>query len=367
MSIKQMIEGGKLNPGEKLPSKLAMAEHLGASTVTVQNAYQSLLEEGLIRAVPRSGFYVKKQARNVPEESKAPATPGTVKLRKEQVFYPSMKGADHNRQKKIMAINDLTGFGRCSLSAAVPVISAMKVQCCPLPTSIFSNHTGFQSFYYQDFTQNIIPYVNEWHKLGLKFDAIMTGFLGSPDQIELVKNIFCEFDSEGTINVVDPVMGDYGMLYPTYSAEMVEGMKELLKYADITVPNLTEACFLTGTPYKEDHWSIRDLTAVAEKLNLMGPEKVVITGIPQGGFIANLCYEPGKPVHIIRTHKNGTSRSGTGDIFTAIVAAGAVNGEPFEDSVHKASQFIKRCIRKAIEMGLPVTDGVPFEELMHLL
>ncbi len=284
---------------------------------------------------------------------------------------------DHNHQKKIAVINDFTGFGRCSIAAALPVISAMKIQCCPLPTSIFSNHTGFESFFFEDYTSRMQRYADEWKKLDLTFRGICSGFLGSKEQIEIVIRFFQEFRTEDTIIIVDPVMGDYGKPYPTYTAQMCTEMKRLVTYADILTPNLTEACILTDTPYHEEHWRMKEIIALAEKLCAMGPAKVVITGIVQGDFIANYCYEKERsdnldqgqkfPGKIRRTHKVGTQRSGTGDIFAAIIAADAVNGVNFQDSVRKASLFVKRCIEKSIEMDLPLTDGVCFEEVLHTL
>lgn len=274
---------------------------------------------------------------------------------------------DHNHQKKIAVINDFSGFGRCSIAVALPIISAMKIQCCPIPTSIFSNHTGFDSFFFEDYTDRMQPYIDEWKKLGLSFRGISSGFLGSKEQIKIVLRFFREFRKEDTIIVVDPVMGDYGKPYPTYTRQMCEEMKKLVTYADILTPNLTEACILTDTPYHPDHWKMKEIVSLACRLGELGPEKVVITGIPQGGFIANYCFEKGKPGKIRRTHKVGTQRSGTGDIFAAIIAADAVNGVKFQDSVRKASLFIKRCIEKSIEMDLPLTDGVCFEEILYKL
>ena len=273
---------------------------------------------------------------------------------------------NHNHQKKIAVINDFSGFGRCSIAVALPIISAMGIQCCPLPTSIFSNHTGFESFFFEDYTSRMQPYFEEWKKLGLQFSGISTGFLGSKEQIQIVLQFFKDFGTEDNVIVVDPVMGDYGKTYSTYTPEMCEEMKKLVSYADILTPNLTEACILTDTPYHEK-WSMKEVGALAEKLSGMGPEKVVITGIIQGEFIANYCYEKDQPGKIRRTHKVGTQRSGTGDIFAAIIAADAVNGVPFQDSVRKASLFIKKCIEKSIEMDLPLTDGVCFEEVLHKL
>ena len=273
---------------------------------------------------------------------------------------------NHNHQKKIAVINDFSGFGRCSIAVALPIISAMRIQCCPLPTSIFSNHTGFESFFFEDYTSRMQPYIEEWKKLGLQFSGISTGFLGSKEQIQSVLQFFKDFGTEDNVIVVDPVMGDYGKTYSTYTPEMCEEMKKLVSCADILTPNLTEACILTDTPYHEK-WSMKEVGALAEKLSGMGPEKVVITGIIQGEFIANYCYEKDQPGKIRRTHKVGTQRSGTGDIFAAIIAADAVNGVPFQDSVRKASLFIKKCIEKSIEMDLPLTDGVCFEEVLHKL
>ncbi len=272
----------------------------------------------------------------------------------------------HNNQKKIAVVNDLSGFGRCSLAVAMPIISAMKIQCCPVPTAILSNHTGFESYFFEDYTSRMESYVAEWKTLGLRFDGICTGFLGSKKRISLVADFLKEFTDPGTIVLIDPVMGDYGKPYPTYTPQMCREMKKLVRYADILTPNLTEACILTDTPYKEK-WRVAEITEMAEALSAMGPEKIAVTGIPQGSFLANLCYEKGQPVKMRRTHQIGPSRSGTGDIFAAILAADAVNGVPFEDSVRKASLFIKRCIISSIEKEIPLTDGVCFEEHLSRL
>ena len=249
----------------------------------------------------------------------------------------------HNNQKKIAVINDFSGFGRCSIAVALPILSVMKVQCCPLPTSIFSNHTGFPSYFFEDYTSRMVPYMQEWKKLDLHFNGICSGFLGSKEQIEIVKKFFKEFKTEETQIIVDPVMGDYGKPYPTYTEEMCGEMKKLVEFADILTPNVTEACVLTDTPYKEK-WKIEEIQEMAEKIHAMGPKKIAITGIVQGGFIANFCYEEGQQPKVLRTHKEGTQRSGTGDIFASIIAADAVNGVPFYKSVKKASDFIKNVL-----------------------
>lgn len=272
----------------------------------------------------------------------------------------------HNNQKKIAVINDFAGFGRCSIAVALPIISMLRVQCCPLPTSIFSNHTGFKSFFFDDYTAKMPSYIEEWKKLGLQFNGISTGFLGSKEQIQIVIKFFQEFKTESNLIIIDPVMGDYGKPYPTYTSKMCEEMKRLVSYADILTPNVTEACILTDIPYQEK-FHLDQYREMAEKLCARGPQRVVISGIIQGGFIANYCYEKGKEPRIVRSHKVGTQRSGTGDIFSAIIAADAVNGVPFEDSVRKASRFVKKCILKSIELDIPITDGVCFEEVLWSL
>lgn len=273
---------------------------------------------------------------------------------------------NHNHQKKIALINDFTGFGRCSIAVQLPIISMLKVQCCSIPTSIFSNHTGFESFFFTDYTPNMEVYMKEWEKLNLQFKGICTGFLGSAEQIQIVSEFIGKFKGEDTVVVIDPVMGDYGKPYATYTEQMCREMIHLVRYADIVVPNVTEACILTRTPYKEK-WTTKELYVLAEKIAEIGPEKVVITGIPQKTYVSNLCYEKGKGHEMIRTHKIGNSRSGTGDIFSAIISADAVNGVEFTKSVRKASKFIKQCIQKSIEMEIPLTDGVCFEELLYTL
>lgn len=272
----------------------------------------------------------------------------------------------HNVQPKIAMINDISGFGRCSITVSLPIISQLQIQCCPLPTSIFSNHTEYDSFYMEDFTQQMIPYMEEWQKLNLHFDGICTGFLGSVEQIDIVSTFIHSFKSEDTIVIMDPVMGDNGKPYSTYTDEMCEKMVELVRHADIITPNMTEACILTDTPYRSGR-TLREIRQIAEKLAALGPSKIVITGIPQKSYIANLVYAKDAGFCIRKTHCIGTERAGTGDIFSAIIAADAVNRVPFDESVRRASSFIKRCVTESIARNVPVTDGVCFEEILHTL
>ncbi len=268
----------------------------------------------------------------------------------------------HNNQKKIAVINDICGFGRCAISAALPIISAMKIQCCPLPTAIFSNHTGYKSFYCADFTAHMDTYMKEWEKLGLRFNGILSGFLGSEEQLDIVIRFFNMFAEDAEV-VVDPVMGDHGKLYSTFSPALAARMKELLPYAKILTPNLTEACILTDTPYRRD-MDDETLCNICGQLSAMGPEKIVVSGLESGDDLVNFVFVAGKAPMKICEHKVGACRSGTGDVFSSIIAADAVNGIDFGESVCHASAFIAKVLRRAVEMQIPEADGICFEEFL---
>lgn len=270
-------------------------------------------------------------------------------------------------QKKIAAINDLSGYGRCALTVSLPVISHMRIQCCPVPTSILSNHTGYEEYFFDDYSDRLPEYIGMWKKLDLKFDGIMSGFLGSEQQIQMVEEFIREFREPLTKVVIDPVMGDHGKIADTYTEEMCFQMRRLISLADIITPNLTECCKLTDTPYRERGWKGTELYDMARKLNDMGPDQIVITGIPQGEMIANYVYEKGQEPHFIKIHRVGEERCGTGDLFAAIVAADAVNRVPFQQSVKKASAFVKKSLQKSAEMNIGKRNGVCFEEILHTL
>lgn len=272
------------------------------------------------------------------------------------------KEINHNRQKKLAVINDFCGFGRCSIAAALPVISAMHVQCCPLPTAVFSDHTGFESFYRVDFTEHMTPYSAEWEKLSLQFDGIATGYLGSARQIDLVKVFLTRFKTEKTKVLVDPVMGDYGSLYPSFSEELAGRMHELLSYADLLTPNLTEACILAGASFRED-FSQQELEALCETLSESGPSSIVVSGIHLGDEIGNFVWSGGKS-ELLTTKRVGPCRSGTGDVFSAILAADLVNGVPLKASVQKAASFISKTMAYTQKLGVPETDGICFEQYL---
>ena len=271
--------------------------------------------------------------------------------------------ADHNRQKKAAVINDFTSFGRCSLAVTIPILSAMKVQCCPVPTAFFTNHTGFDSFSWTDNTPHLDDYITEWRRLGLRFDAIQTGFLGSGEQVAFVHRFIEAFGGSGTLVCVDPVMGDYGRLYPTYDRGRAESMRSFLGIADILTPNLTEACFLADEPYRTD-FTDGELSALCERLSAGNGAKVVVSGIPRGEDLVNFVYERGRPPTLCVEPKIGGDRSGTGDVFASVILADAVNGTDFAEAVRKASAFTAKAVQRSVEMGLPEKDGLAIEEVL---
>lgn len=269
------------------------------------------------------------------------------------------------RQKRIALINDITGFGRCSVTVELPLISAMKIQACPLPTALLSVHTGFASHYIDDYTNRMVPYMDNWLENGLEFDGICTGFLGSVEQINMVEDFIRLFKKEHTRVMVDPVMGDYGRIYSSYTPELCREMKRLLAFADLVTPNLTEACQLLDLEYPENGIiSDGELAKMAKALVDRGPHQVVITGLHDENGVKNFIYEKGGQVRTQIEPKMGGDRSGTGDAFAAIVAGGLVNGMSLEDSVQKAAGFITRVLEYTVRLDLPWNYGLPFEEFL---
>lgn len=270
--------------------------------------------------------------------------------------------------RKLAMINDIAGYGRCSTTESLPIVSAMKVQACPVPTAIFSNHTGFPAHFMHDCTPYMKEYLDQWNALGFHFDGVYCGFLGSADQVAIVSDYLNTCPD--TCFILDPVMGDHGKAYRTITPEHCEKMKELLSYARVITPNLTEACLLTDTPYQESDWNEESLSLLAKKLHAMGPAQIVITGLRDGDDYLNFISQHDADTFrtfIHRTPSAGHSWHGTGDIFASIIAADAVNGTPLFQSVEKAAGFVSTCIRASIELGIPEKDGVCFENFLHLL
>lgn len=268
------------------------------------------------------------------------------------------------RQKRVALINDVTGFGRCSIASMLPIISAMKIQGVLVPTAILSADTYIPNYYFDDYTKRMPDYIKTYKGLGLSFDGICTGFLGSPEQVEIVKDFLQFFGTKDTFIIVDPVMGDHGKLYPVYSEEMKTKMKELVNFATIVTPNLTELCALLDVVYPAKIPLEEQLEKMCEKLSKRGPKKIVITGLPRGRYIENFIYQKGKPSQKIIVRKIGGDRSGTGDVFTAVLAGSYTKGYSFYDSVKKAVLFTDKCIRYSEKLQTPFNYGLCFEEFL---
>lgn len=274
--------------------------------------------------------------------------------------------------KKIAAVNDLSGFGKCSLTAAIPVISALGVQCCPLVTGVFSNQTGYDSFYCRDCTDDMVPCIEEWKKLHADFDGILTGFIANGKQGEIIHKLIDAFESEKTVIAVDPVMADDGEVYKCYDEESVKAIISLAKRADIITPNLTELCILSGVSYKKIIALENDeLLSEIEKMSALQSRdkaKIVITsGIHiSENEVANTIYEKGSFDVVITPHYGG-SFSGTGDILASFVTAQYIKGVPVKKAVKQASEFICKSIEETIkdtDGNYCRMDGVHFEKYL---
>lgn len=266
---------------------------------------------------------------------------------------------------KVVAINDMSGVGRCSLTIAIPVLSVMGVQCCPLPTAILSRHTGFESFYFKDLTDILPDYIANWKESNIDFEAIYSGFLGSFEQIKITEDFINSYEKK-PLCVVDTVMGDNGKIYATYTKKMCDEMKRLVSLADVVTPNVTEACYLAGTEYTGENISLEKAEIIAKKLCNMGAKAVVITGIESGSSLVNFVYENDMafPVYIPKSKK---VFAGTGDLFASVLTGALTKGNSLITATKISSQFIYDCLEYTIEKNAPVAEGVLFEPLLYKL
>lgn len=269
------------------------------------------------------------------------------------------------RQKRIALINDITGFGRCSIAVMAPIVSAMKIQAVPIPTAILSTHTQFPIYYFDDYTSKMSDYIQTYKDLDLEFDAIATGFLGSKEQVDIVIDFIKTFKKENSFVLVDPVMGDHGKLYTTYTPEMCMKMKELVKYADLMTPNLTELVTLVDKPYPLKLPTFDELEDMCEQLSKQGPTHIVVTGIPfNDKQILNFIYNKGEDYQIVMVDRIGKDRCGTGDVLASVIAGSYLNGKNFYQSVKQATNFASKCISYCEKIHLPHYYGLCFEEYL---
>lgn len=270
-------------------------------------------------------------------------------------------------QKRVAVVNDLACYGRCALTVSLPILSAMKLECCPLPTAILSSNAAFPGYAIKDETEQMKSIINHWRELDLSFDGICSGFLNSVEQVQLVEQFFRDFKKENTKIFLDPIMGDYGKLYSVTSKDVCKEMKHLLPYVDVVTPNLTECCFLLDMEYKDECPSEEELCNIAKRITAMGPTTIVITGLPMEGQIQNFIYEEGYGHSFVNTDKIGTERCGTGDVFMSVFAGCVMNDYSIKEAVQKAVDFLNKAIQYTVDCGVSPRNGVSFEPFLEEL
>lgn len=257
----------------------------------------------------------------------------------------------------------MSGFGRCSLAVITPIISAMGIQCVPVPTAILSTHTGgFDNFVFRDMTDFITPCRRHYEQLGIAFDTIYSGFLASEEQVDACLGFFDAFPHAK--RVVDPVMGEDGERYQTYTQGLVERMQELVRAADVITPNTTEAAMLLNEPYTRI-LSEKEARSRLERLCKM-TKAAVITGIElDTGEHANMCLD-GQSGEFTRVDWDPlpVSYPGTGDIFASVMTGRLILGDALPAAVRAATEFSRKCVEVTINNGQPVRNGVEFERLL---
>ena len=280
--------------------------------------------------------------------------------------------------KKVAVIQDLSSFGKCSLTAAIPVLSVMGVQACPLPTAILSAQTDFPSFFCEDFTSKMHYFEEEWSKLNVTFDGIYTGFVTGREQIDNIFRFLDKFHTKETVVLVDPVMGDVGEAYKLFTEELLVRMRELVKCADVITPNVTECCLLTELSYEKLHnYSnendfIKALEEAGKTLQQETEAKVIITGVnppsadTEKQFIGNMYLDGNKTFYGSMPY-NGKSYSGTGDLFASVIMGSMMRGEDLEKSVQLAEAFLTAAIMDTSLGQTPKVEGVNFEKFLRML
>lgn len=277
--------------------------------------------------------------------------------------------------KRIALLQDLSGFGKCSLTAAIPVISAMGLQACPLPTAILSAQTGFSSYFYDDYTDRMNQIADEWAKMDVHFEGITSGYLGSPAQIKNVLHFLELFHTNETIYLADPVMGDQGKVIKIFTQEMLDTMKELTRYAQVMTPNLTELCLLGDVSYesldahRNDADYLERVGEVAGKLldRAACEQTIITTGIfrqkEHRTFVGNLIVSRTESSYQESLY-TGKGFSGTGDLFASVVIGSLVCGEQPEHAVKRAINFLQPAIEEATEKNIPGNHGIYFEKYL---
>ncbi len=269
--------------------------------------------------------------------------------------------------KKIAVINDISGFGKCSLTTALPIISSHKMQCCPLVSGVFSNQTGYDSFKYADLTDYMQGFIDEWKKLGAEFDAIITGFIPNHRQSDIIKNFIDEFKTENTLVVADPVMADGGQAYSGFDEERINAVCEIAKKADIITPNISELCLLCSDDFKDISGknALTKAEKLARKYYSENSISLVISGIEISDAEIATAVCDGNDFKTIISKKMGESFSGTGDILSTYLTCELLSGKDLFSSTKSACEFIEKAISKTMQKSsVNYADGVDFEELL---
>ncbi len=270
---------------------------------------------------------------------------------------------------RVAAVHDLSGYGRCSLSVVYPVLSVMGIQCCSLPTAFLSTHTGHDGFTFHDMTSVMRPAAAHWKQKDFTFDAVYSGFLGSVEQIDIVCEVIDTFRRPGMLAVVDPVMGDHGKPYRTYTPDMCKRMSVLADAADIITPNMTEAAILLGQDYADVPTDEAGVMGWLEQLSRKGTRSVVLTGVTtrDGAIGSAYCDTATRAADIYFNAFVGQEYHGTGDLYTSVLLGTLLHGHSLAQSVEAAAQFVRDCAELSWGEGTPMQDGVRFEALMWTL
>lgn len=269
--------------------------------------------------------------------------------------------------RRVAAIHDISGLGRCSLSVIIPVLSAMGVQVCPVPTAVLSAHTGYGEFVMRDLTDYIMPTLDHYKRLGTEFSCIYSGFLASTEQIDHCLDFFASFPE--ALKVVDPVMGDNGKSYQTYTPELCARMSELAAVADIITPNLTEAAILLGEKFPEGTLDLSVIKSWLVRLSQLGPDIVVITSVPSSAHgICTVGYDKKRSSFwkVVNDYVP-ISYSGSGDMFASILIGGILQGDSLPIAMDRASTFTQAAVKKTYSYGTDWTDGIMFEPQLYRL
>ncbi len=265
---------------------------------------------------------------------------------------------------RVAAVHDLCGYGKCSLGIAIPVLSAAGIDVCPVPTSLFSAHTRFPKFYMHDTTPMLGDYLDAWREEGIELDGIYSGFLGSAEQVDAILRLYREYP--GALRIVDPVMGDGGAKYPTYTDEMCEAMKGLVDGADLLTPNLTEASILTGIHYEGQDVDEAYVRRVMDALFDMGAKSVVIKGIVHEGeqVIRNYVAVRGADMEEVSGELLPYMLHGTGDLFASGLTAAIYAGESLAASVEFACALVRHAMQITPDQPDYQVRGVSFESVL---